>query len=190
MYRRPVSWIIGGVAFEPLRGERGTFYALAFVQPLYVPLTHWTFVVSHEVDRGRLWKSATFVEQDWQKLVVSIRREAIPFLDLEATPESVSKRLLEDRKLTRQIEYVEFAAYSLLVANRETEARQVLAMADSLFQGLSTPRPSERECHQRCARIGEELARNVSTAVTTLSSWRTFTLSSLGILPDEYDPPT
>jgi len=179
LYAHPVSHILRGFCCDGSSFDPSIFTVTVFVLPLYVPTTHLHFNMGNRLkdERGcdKWWN---IQEPDLaNKLLNSIQREGLPFLDGVRQP-SQMVALVERLPGNTNPHSLEAIAYSLAMADDYVAAETAL---DRLVKALDVKIGWQAEMMERAKQLGEKLNTDPQGVKQLLTEWEQATVRSLGL---------
>jgi len=179
LYAHPVSHILRGFCCDGSSFDPSIFTVTVFVLPLYVPTTHLHFNMGNRLkdERGcdKWWN---IQEPDLaKKLLNSIQREGLPFLDGVRQP-SQMVALVERLPGNTNPHSLEAIAYSLAMADDYVAAETAL---DRLVKALDVKIGWQAEMMERAKQLGEKLNTDPQGVKQLLTEWEQATVRSLGL---------
>lgn len=179
LYAHPVSHILRGFCCDGSSFDPSIFTVTVFVLPLYVPTTHLHFNMGNRLkdERGcdKWWN---IQEPDLaKKLLNSIQREGLPFLDGVRQP-SQMVALVERLPGNTNPHSLEAIAYSLAMAYDYVAAETAL---DRLVKALDVKIGWQAEMMERAKQLGEKLNTDPQGVKRLLTEWEQATVKNLGL---------
>jgi hypothetical protein len=174
----PLRGVLRGLCFERSSSPRA-FYVWVFALPLCVPTKYVNFSLGKRIgvnNRG-----------DWsidnpnlsEELLLSIRDEAIPFLNSAEPPEKIITLAQMFAKNSKSPYPQQAAAYMLAQTGNYQAAIEAI---DRLIKLLVTGAPWEAEIAARADMLKSLLSGDPTAAKEQLAEWETETVRNLGLM--------
>lgn len=177
MLLRPVPHILRAFFFESSASSAEDFYVCGFFQPLYVPSedVHFTFGqrLSNRVS-FRLWNEA--VVEHLPNAMQEYGRVLMNISDADQVVRALEPLTRPDKRSFVNPNCLEALAYSLLLANRKTEAEEVIRKC---LPTLAPEREWEQRIADRMSLIQAKVAKSMQSAFEVLAGWERDTIHNL-----------
>lgn len=179
LYAHPVSHILRGFCCDDSGFDPTSFAVSVFVLPLYVPTQHVYFNYGHRLRDERGCANWWNIQEpdSASKLLSSIQREGLPFLDGVRQP-SQMVALVERLPGNTNPHSLEAIAYSLAMANEYVAAQSAL---DRLVKALDVKIGWQAEMMERAKQLGEKLNIDPQGVKQLLTEWEQATVKNLGL---------
>jgi len=179
LHAEPVEHVLRGFYCDGSQFDPTSFVVSVFALPLYVPTQHLYFSLGNRLkDERGCEKWWNIQEPDLaNKLLSSIQREGVPFLDGVRQPSQLVAfaERLPGNTYPRILEII---AYSLAKADEYVAARSAL---DRLLKALNVNIPWQAEMMQRAKELEQRLNSDRSGAKQLLAEWEQATIKNLGL---------
>ncbi len=189
IYLLPVGTLLRGVVFDSSAFSATDFDPTVFVQPLYLPKTYisYTFGGRLRAADGRAFDLGEN-ERIMDDVLSAITGQALPFLNRIQTPTELAVACDEPRRFSEQftwreddINVLEVAAYSWLLANQDCKARHKLDQIDMRVRLGNDDRDWILELGERARRMSRLIRLDRIAAIAQLTEWSSSSARSLGL---------
>ncbi len=182
-FAAPFTHLFSGFYFEPSGFDALAFYVNAFVFPLYVPADDINFTFGKRLGGlSQRWELSEGEALDHlaARVRLSMDKEGLPFLKSAITPAELAH--VAHKMASENNPYVQQAVgYSLIIAGRNAEAREVLSVLYSTLENITPNLDWHSDMMQRSLFLQELLDTNPSQAKLTLQQWERNTVKNLGL---------
>ncbi len=184
----PIHQLLRALAFDSSGFDPSAFNVWAFVQPLYVPVTHIHFTFGGRLGAlgggtERRWRFQEGKEEELMSEVLAyIKSEGLPFLDRLKSPIDLAGRAIELTSAPDNVHVLEAMAYSLILGGRSHEALPAFARLDRALASMDPDvSPWIQEIAERAEQVRRALVRGPEDSIGLLNEWREQTVKNLRI---------
>jgi hypothetical protein len=182
LYDASLEQLLRGFYFEASGWNKEIFYLWVFVQPLFVPSDHFSFLLGKRIGSStglRLVKGCE--EQVMSRVLACIQEEGLPFLSTLSSPIDIAKRAKQIHPNSHDPYIMESVAYALILAGLESQAKEEMAHFLTL-QEKEAKYDWQFEQIKRVQLMKVALAQSPEIAVQLLMEWREYSLKKLGLI--------
>jgi hypothetical protein len=179
LYAKPMSHILRGFCCDGSSFDPSIFTVTVFVLPLYVPTAHLHFNYGHRLRDERGCDKWWNIEEPAlaSKLLGSIQREGLPFLDGARDPSQLAA-LVDRLPGNTNPHSLEAIAYSLAITDDHAGARSAL---NRLLNTLDVKIGWQAEMMERAKQLADKLNTDPQAAKQILTEWEQATVKNLGL---------
>ena len=187
LFAQPVVHLLRGFYFESSAFDADAFYLWVFVQPLYVPVDfiYFDFGTRLSGHRGQGW---TMNRQDegatMADVLAGMKDQGLPFLARVQTPRDLAHKAPLVGGRERSPNSVEAVAYSHLLAQECSEAREAIDRLQAMLRAGDAADPWGAQMLERSELVRDRLERDPRHAVELLEEWNEQTRTNLRLPPD------